>query len=559
MVAHGDIIDQQVDDLRERMRLLQQDRRANVDILEAGKASNAEEVRLYREENKDLRVRLSQLKKGSGSSQGSKQELSSLKKEILRLRNDFDTLKVLSNKHKKNLNKLKDEVKLCELEARRPSQEDSPLSRQIRMLENRLDKAMIKYNEAQSIRHTYEHILKRLKDERVSFDNQLSALERTLQSKQRDHEELLLLSGDASHAREVAQQELQRSRLIYEEKRSRRESEIRERHQVVKVRKQLVERQERREAKRKELVAKENYETNVDIPRENGTRGSGGTLGQGEDIEDMESEQEEEESRLDIYENAFRKIKEATGVSDVNEVITKIIGQESTTENLLSLTKQNQGRIEELLSDTEQLKKSVEDKKYSGISSGQSRKLVDEKEEKLSNSLSRLVRCKSKFERFSSILISVTAGVRHLQNKIDIVREEVGGGKVSFSEKAVVNVLKASGDVLIEVLSRIRLKRNRAETTTERDSYDHHRITNDLDVFDALDTLSEDEVQESRPFNQRVLLPSVRGDYFDNKSNMDDGFDELDEEEISRDRVKKNSSQIVHAQERKKTRASSRA
>jgi hypothetical protein len=32
-----------------------------------------------------------------------------------------------------------------------------------RILENRLDKAMIKYNEAQSIKKTYEQIVKRLK------------------------------------------------------------------------------------------------------------------------------------------------------------------------------------------------------------------------------------------------------------------------------------------------------------------------------------------------------------------------------------------------------------
>ena len=37
----------------------------------------------------------------------------------------------------------------------------------IRMLENRLDKAMIKYNEAQSIRKTYEQIVKRLKEVRA--------------------------------------------------------------------------------------------------------------------------------------------------------------------------------------------------------------------------------------------------------------------------------------------------------------------------------------------------------------------------------------------------------
>ena len=45
--------------------------------------------------------------------------------------------------------------------------------RQIRTLENRLDKAMIKYNEAQSIRKTYDQIVKRLKEERVNFDNQV--------------------------------------------------------------------------------------------------------------------------------------------------------------------------------------------------------------------------------------------------------------------------------------------------------------------------------------------------------------------------------------------------
>merc|ERR1719499_2462066 len=80
--------------------------------------------------------------------------------------------------------------------------EASPEMRQIRVLENRLDKAMIKHNEATSIKKTYEAIVKRLKEERIGFDNQLSAIERTLKSKERDYEELLLLSHDAYHAKE---------------------------------------------------------------------------------------------------------------------------------------------------------------------------------------------------------------------------------------------------------------------------------------------------------------------------------------------------------------------
>ena len=42
------------------------------------------------------------------------------------------------------------------------------------MLENRLDKALIKYNEAQSIKKTYEQIVKRLREERIGFDHQLA-------------------------------------------------------------------------------------------------------------------------------------------------------------------------------------------------------------------------------------------------------------------------------------------------------------------------------------------------------------------------------------------------
>ena len=47
-----------------------------------------------------------------------------------------------------------------------------------------------------------------------------------------------------------------------------------------------------------------------------------------------------------MYESAFRKIKEATGVSDVNEVIQKIVSQEDTQNNLMELTRENQAKIE---------------------------------------------------------------------------------------------------------------------------------------------------------------------------------------------------------------------
>ena len=76
------------------------------------------------------------------------------------------------------------------------------------MLENKLEKAMINYNEALNIRKTYEIILRGLKEERQSYDMQLEGLEKAIRAKSNDFEELLLLSNDAQMARDLAERDL---------------------------------------------------------------------------------------------------------------------------------------------------------------------------------------------------------------------------------------------------------------------------------------------------------------------------------------------------------------
>ena len=55
---------------------------------------------------------------------------------------------------------MQDKLRDLEKDISKLKDDDTPLTRNIRTLENRLDKAMIKYNEAQSIRKTYEQIVK---------------------------------------------------------------------------------------------------------------------------------------------------------------------------------------------------------------------------------------------------------------------------------------------------------------------------------------------------------------------------------------------------------------
>lgn len=97
-------------------------------------------------------------------------------------------------KHDEQLKAIKNEYKhLCD--------DNNPYTRRIKMLENKLDKAMIKYNEAMSIKRTYEQILNRLKEERSGFDNQVSAIQKSLKAKQHDCNEFMLLLQDAKQAK----------------------------------------------------------------------------------------------------------------------------------------------------------------------------------------------------------------------------------------------------------------------------------------------------------------------------------------------------------------------
>lgn len=228
-----------------------------------------------------------------------------------------------ANQKEKDVMRLRDEAAILEQQAKRPAAEDTPMGRKIRMLENRLDKAMIKFNEAQSIRKTYEQIVKKLQEERVGFDNQLTALESALNAKSRDVDELILIAANAMHARDFAIADLENAKVKYRDDRISRERQLRERAIIRRQREQANIRAEQREKLRKDYVAKaagdlgEEEEENLKRNYEMNNLASNRIGAQVENTKES----------LDKYEEAFRKIKESTGVSDVNEVITKIISQ----------------------------------------------------------------------------------------------------------------------------------------------------------------------------------------------------------------------------------------
>jgi len=533
------------------MRLLQSDRRANIDLSEARKVANCNEIQSLKEDNKRLRVRLSNLQKSAALDHDQRgSDIAGMRKLVLQKRNEYNSQRSAVLELESKIGNLKDEAKLYS----RTDSEEGPLSRQIRTLESRLDRAMVQYNEAHGILSTYEHIVKRLQEERVSYDNQLTALERTLESKQRDCNDMLLLSGDAAHAREVALQALQKAKWEFEDDRTKRTRDVRERQQHVRIRQQMIKKHRRlAEEKRKALStadAAEAESVSAPVP-------IGGT--------NTEQQMADQELALNIYETAFRKIKEVVGVESVSEVTHKVVSQEATTDSLNDLTLNNQDKIEDLTRIHGELLDVVEKSKLSmpGAGPSKSGKSIDEQQEMLYLRQSLLERTKSQHDRIALVMVSIKAGVEHLQDKlVCLPREEFGhsASKVSEGEGALPEAIRKCGDALVSCHNSNRDSELRLETEKNDERFDELKrsVSRGASALQTRRPLTCGA--RERPSNQRITLPSAKeATAFDDESCADPAPVDEDDLAVARAGVKKSSYNVVAMEERRALRSRKRA
>jgi len=509
--------EEQLEDLQRRFQLLEGERKATYETAKLNIQQNKEIVKQMKEENKNLRSQISQLR--NEKPQSTEKQLDEKMSEVQLLQRKFDMLKADTEKKKLAMKELGSKLHELSMDAKLPKTEDSPQMRHIRVLENRLDKAMIKYNEAQSIKRTYEAILKRLKEERQGFDNQLAAIERTLKAKERDYEELLLLSHDAYHAKEMAQAELHRFEQGVMEERNQRDKEVQEKKTLVQRRVDMNHRLEQREKMLKK-------QAELEKQGEKQTRDLNTTKG---DTTVSNDHAAEEEQKLMSYERAFTQIKEATGVIDANEVIQKFLTQEDTRKNLLNLTKDNHSTIEKLTEERRRLRLQVDDLKFSSGGSVGRRQQIDDFEKHLAEATEKFERNRMKYERMAQMLIDMKSGIGHLSDKLTTVK--VGEEPpIEMNDDTVEDVLQQYGLKISKLMAKV----------------------GHVDEQGELDDGSYEE--KLLRMSQSDIRTKLSGDDGDADDDDDDFEEEMDEDVWNRKHVKYMSEQIIEKHLTKKRR-----
>jgi len=373
-------------------------------------------------------------------------ELAKLDEQITQLRRKHDDLAHANLEKRRELDKLNDRLQDLSREASLPSAEDNPIMKEIRELEARLNRAVTKYEDAQEVRRTYEQIVKRLKEERIGFNNQLEARESTMRAKEADYEELLLMSHDANQSKEMAKQELAKFESVVSDERKLREKELAERRALVAKKQEINAELERREKARRESMTAPSSALGSTRSESGAGRGS---AAQQHAI--TEADIEEEQEKIASYEAAFREIKEATGVADVNEVIQKFITQEETHKSLLAMTRESQTKIESLSESKVAAQERVQRLKYAAGSEPQpaAGQAGDGSER------NKLERQRHKHERLARVMIAVKAGVQHLSERLEGVKLE-GQAPHVLTDDNMVEVLQQCEAKMRIVLEAIR-------------------------------------------------------------------------------------------------------
>lgn len=204
---------------------------------------------------------------------------------------------------------------------------------------------MIKYNEAMSIRRTYEQILARLKDERSGYDNQIAAIQKSLKSKESDWEEFKLLMQDAKQAKNYSELLLKNTKLSKEAFTNHFEQLINA-HQI----------EVKNEMRNEKLEENKNKNEKIPILKHSLV-----------DIMNLKNNYNQDlENRLKAYEEADKQIKEVTGADDINEICQKYSNLKETKEKLKKEKKDLEKMKENLSKKKEELSLELNKLKYQG-------------------------------------------------------------------------------------------------------------------------------------------------------------------------------------------------
>lgn len=290
------------------------------------------------------------------------------------------------------------------------------VNKQIRILENRLDKSLVKFNEALAQNKVLRDEIDNLRRERVVFDTIYRKLEKEHNDKKKQMAATIELSNIAYEQRDAAQLEL-------------RGLQDANRNEADDHRRMIAELMDKVEE------SKRHADDQHHGKRGFGSAGDSGRAGDLSADEELEMRRKIQKGswgvakdkvhvqvsieRVQNFEEAFMKIKAATRIDDLEQLVTSFIKKEDQNFSLFNYVNEQSNEIEKLEEWIAELRE--EEKKYgddSGDDVSQHKQLLRELESKLAATEQAADKCESKYQDAQKTVTAVKGAIQSLFTRV---------------------------------------------------------------------------------------------------------------------------------------------
>ncbi|XP_068445259.1 coiled-coil domain-containing protein 151 [Clinocottus analis] len=527
----------QITEMQQKIQLVECNRTAIYEIAQSTIKKNTEFIRQLRQENKGLCRKMAEVNAGDTNiikaafhsrgfekdayrNMSGKAALTTLDQKVLSKIKRLNAIKHTTQTQQRRLDVLKMECQRIKPEggrgalsadARTRKKEEDAMN--LRALENSLEKTQFKCREAENITVNYQKLKIHLQDESLTFQSQLDSLEAEILKHREDLYNIQIMNNNAQLTKEAAKIDLQQQEELHYKERKERERIIAGYRKKVDERKAQAEKVDRR-AQRTTIQPDElSSEAQRSTPRMGG----------------------EEEKAICTFEEAFQQIKEATGVTDIREIVERFISQKETNQHLEKLKEENEKTLQELKEQKELLNQEFQHMKYSGeakLSSNQ--QMQEECEMLLQTQQQSCDASKERLEFLVKALGTARAGVEHLADKLQ---------HIALSEDTVAEVSPDSDEFVLELM-----------TQCEQRLQLLYGELKGKDLAVILKEMEEDEfyvrIEGKLPnYNTRVDLSE---DQILDLFNDDDDSEEDETDILTRDALKRQSQLIIDSKFKKK-------
>jgi len=282
---------------------------------------------------------------------------------------------------------------------------DRSVQKQIRVLENRLDKALIKFNEALAYNKKLREEIDNLRRERVIFDQINAKLAKELHEKKKEMAQIIEISNIAYEARDQAQNEMSLLKAHADKEQAQFEQEWRELGRVLEQDRRLKERMAGQERSR-------SAEDDSAALRKTLVRGSWNTAKD-------KAAQKANLDRAQSFEEAFNEIKNATGIDNIDELVQTFIDAEDQNFSLFNYVNELNNEIEKLEEQIADIKTEIEKYKgQGGQNDRQRKKLLKDLEDRLASTEARAEQYEAKALKAAKTVSQLEQGIQSIFNKI---------------------------------------------------------------------------------------------------------------------------------------------